>query len=117
MTLPPLTLGIREGPADSPGTIRKAAQEFESMLIEQMLKAARTESESGSLGPGEKDEAGQTMLDLADQQLARVMAANGGLGLARMLEQDLARPKTAAARSPGGLARPDAAPDPGAPPR
>ena len=61
-------------------------------MIEQLLKTAReagTGSSSGWLGTGDEDEPGQTSLDLAQPQLASVMAKNGGIGLTNFITQGL----------------------------
>jgi flagellar protein FlgJ len=70
---------------DSPDKIRKAAMDFEALLIAQMLKSAR-ESGGGMNGDGdEQDETNSTMLELGEQQLALALSANGGLGLAKIV--------------------------------
>lgn len=65
---------------------KAAAQDFESLLIGLVMKTAR-ESMAG-VG-GDSDEAGSTMSEFAEQQLAQVMSANGGLGLASMIASSL----------------------------
>jgi Rod binding domain-containing protein len=70
---------------DSPEKIRKAAADFEAILIAQMLKSAR-ESGGGATGDAdEEDETNSTVLELGEQQLAQVLAQNGGLGIAKMV--------------------------------
>ncbi len=76
--------------ADSPDKIRQAAQQFEAVLIGEMMKTTREAGGGGWLGTGE-DEAGSTMSELAEQQLAQLMAAQGGFGLATLAEQGLTR--------------------------
>jgi len=75
---------FRNGEGDSPGQLRKLAQEFEALLITQMLKTMRESSGESWLGTGE-DQAGTTMVEVAEQQLARALAAQGGLGLADLV--------------------------------
>ena len=75
---------LRNGEGDSPRQLRKVAREFESLLIAQMLKTVRESSERSWLGTGE-DQAGTTMVEAAEQQLARALAAQGGLGLADLI--------------------------------
>jgi Rod binding domain-containing protein len=74
------------GPAkDSPEKVRKAATDFEALLIAQMLKSAR-EAGGGMTGDGdEQDETNSTVLELGEQQLAQVLSQNGGLGIAKMV--------------------------------
>ena len=94
-TLAPLTNKTESGgnvrtiasraPKDSPEKIRKAATDFEALLIAQMLKSTR-ESGGGMTGDeDEQDETNSTMLELGEQQLAQILANNGGLGIAKMV--------------------------------
>jgi Rod binding domain-containing protein len=70
---------------DTPEKIRKAAMDFEALLIAQMLKSAR-ESGGGMTGDSdEQDETNSTMVELGEQQLAQALSASGGLGLAKMV--------------------------------
>ncbi len=77
-------------PGRNPEKIRDAATQFESMMIEQMLKSAR-ESGSGDWTGSSEDQTGAPMSDMAEQQFAQLMAANGGLGLAKMVVEGLER--------------------------
>jgi peptidoglycan hydrolase FlgJ len=70
----------------SPAKIKKAAEDFEALLIGQMLKSVR---ESSTSGWGNSEQAGGAALDLAEQQIAQMIAANGGLGLARLISSGL----------------------------
>lgn len=86
---------VAETPADPrPRSTEEAARQFESLLIAQMLRSAR-ESSSTRLDE-DSEESGQsgTMMDLAEQQFAKVLAQNGGLGLTRLMVQGL-EPKPA----------------------
>ncbi len=70
---------------DTPEKIRKAASDFEALLIAQMLKSTR-EAGGGMTGDEEEqDETNSTMLELGEQQLAQVLANGGGLGIAKMV--------------------------------
>lgn len=69
-------------PAD-PRKIRDAAQQFEALLVGQLLKSARAESE-GWLD-GESDSASGPALEFAEEQLAAALSSQGGLGLAAMI--------------------------------
>jgi flagellar protein FlgJ len=70
---------------DRPEDIRKAASEFESLLIGEILKSSREASGGGGwMGTGEDSDNG--LGELAEQQLAESLAHNGGLGLAKMIE-------------------------------
>src|SRR5215831_5150417 len=63
-----------------------AAKDFEALLIGQMLRSMH--EEGGWLGTGE-DQAGDAAIGLGEEQLARSLAASGGLGLSRMIESGL----------------------------
>ncbi|GBD28762.1 hypothetical protein HRbin31_00783 [bacterium HR31] len=67
--------------------LRRASQEFESLLLAQMLKSMRRATEAWGTG---QSFAGRTVWrELLDEQLALAVARGGGLGLARFLEQAL----------------------------
>lgn len=69
--------------------LRRAAQEFESLLLAQMLRSMRRATESWAKEPGF---AGRTVWrELVDEQLAVAVARSGGLGLARYLVEALQR--------------------------
>ncbi len=70
---------------NTPERIAAAATEFEAVLIEQMLKEARA---TGGLG-GEEDQASGTLREMADQQFARLIAGQGGLGITKDLVASL----------------------------
>jgi Rod binding domain-containing protein len=72
-------------PQDSPAKIRKAAADFEGLMINQMLQAARV------LGEGDEDQANSTLVELGQQQMAQALASSGGLGLARMVVAGLTK--------------------------
>ncbi len=78
-------------PATKPKTVAEAAKAFEALLIGQMLKSSREScSEGGFLGSGE-DSAGVPVMEFAEQQFAQLLASGGGLGLARIVQDGLAR--------------------------
>jgi Rod binding domain-containing protein len=72
--------------------VLSAAREFEAVLLEQMLKEARTSSGLSE----EQDQASATLKEIADQQFARLIAGQGGLGITR----DLVKSLQAASDSP-----------------
>lgn len=87
---PGTTAGGGAGVSDAERrSLRDVAQEFESMLLLQMIKQMRQtflDEESDQQGLG-----GQTMTETIDVELARTLARQGGLGLADSIEQGLAR--------------------------
>jgi Rod binding domain-containing protein len=64
------------------------ASDFEALLIGQMLKSARSDSD-GWFGTGE-DKSSESLIEMAEDQIAKVLAKGGGLGLAGMIERSLA---------------------------
>jgi Rod binding domain-containing protein len=74
-------------PGRDPSRVRDAAQQFEALLIGQLLRSER-ESGSGWLG-SEEDPAGSCATDFAEQQFAAVLAKAGGLGLADLITRGL----------------------------
>jgi len=77
------------GRRDDPSRIHHAAQQFESLLVAQILKTARSDSE-GWLGTGD-DQAGSSAMEIAEEQLAQALSSRGGLGLSRMIEKGLTK--------------------------
>jgi Rod binding domain-containing protein len=75
---------------DTPEAIAKAASEFESLLIGEVLKSVREADGSDWLGTDE-NEAGSTLMELSEQQLAQALSSAGGLGLAKMISAGLAK--------------------------
>lgn len=93
------TAGLPSGPSagagspaaspDSPAKIHDAANQFEALMIGQILKGAQSEG-AGWLG-NNQDPASATAVDFANEYLARSLAARGGLGLSRMIGKSLER--------------------------
>ncbi|MGH9594521.1 MAG: rod-binding protein [Bryobacteraceae bacterium] len=82
LTITAASIAAPEEP--TPKTAPEAAKQFEALLLGQMLGSAH-ESED------QEDQTGETMWDVAAQKFAQVMADNGGLGLAKVIEQGLDR--------------------------
>jgi flagellar protein FlgJ len=76
---------------DDPERIRDAAQQFEALLLGQMLRSVR-ESAGNWLSTGDGSSgAGDCATDFAEQQFAAAMAQQGGLGLATLITEGLKR--------------------------
>jgi flagellar protein FlgJ len=73
--------------ADTPEKVRDAAQQFEALLMGQILRSAR-QNGSGWFSDGD-DASGEVATDYAEQQFAAVLSQNGGLGLASMIARGL----------------------------
>ena len=82
---------------DNPARIHDAAQQFEALLLGQILASAH--GEGGWMGSGE-DAAGSCATGFAEQQLATMMARQGGLGLAKLIVKGLEGQAKAAAPAP-----------------
>jgi Rod binding domain-containing protein len=76
----------RGGPEDSrnPRLLKRAAAEFESLLVSELLKSMRETGSEGWLGAGD-DQAGSTMIEMAEQQVAQAIASSGGIGLSKLI--------------------------------
>ena len=74
---------------DDPAKIHRAAQQFESLLISQILKTAHDDSE-GWLGTGD-DQAASSGMAIAEEQFAQALSARGGLGLSPLIEKGLTK--------------------------
>src|ERR1700686_279729 len=85
--LPPAAAPLPEASAGQ-AKIEKAAKQFESLLIGQIMKSMHEAGSSGWLGGGE-DQAGEAAMELAEDQFAQALASRGGLGLARLIMQGL----------------------------
>jgi flagellar protein FlgJ len=82
------TVGTAHKP-DSPAKIRDAAQQFEALLMGQILRSMR-EGDKGWLGTGD-DPSGDCATEFAEQAFATAMAKQGGLGLADLIAAGLTR--------------------------
>ena len=82
-------------PGRDPEAIKKATQDFEALLIAGILKMVRESASLDKSGMGEGDQAGATALEMAEEQLSRSLAQNGGIGLDSLLANGLASPGAA----------------------
>jgi Rod binding domain-containing protein len=71
----------------APGKIQDAAQQFEALLLSQILRSVR---ESGGW-LGSNDPTSDCAMEFAEQQFAALLAQQGGLGLATLIAQGLDR--------------------------
>lgn len=65
-------------------TTLEAAQQFESLLLGQLLENTRFSEDEGSQAQG-------TMWSLAAQQFAQILSKNGGFGISKLVSDGLAR--------------------------
>jgi Rod binding domain-containing protein len=73
---------------DSPEKIKDAAQQFEGLLLSQILSTVH--EDGGWLGSG-SDSSSDAAASFAEQQLAGMIAQKGGLGLSGMISAGLQR--------------------------
>jgi len=69
---------------NDPAKAKDAAQQFEALLLGQILRSVRE-----AAGSENGDEASSCATDFAEQQLALVLARQGGLGLATLIAHGL----------------------------
>ena len=119
MTLGPVSdllsadqLARRAGQSDPDQGLPQAAAEFESLLVAQMLRSFREASSGGWLDESEADGPGVTMMELAEQQFARTITSQGGLGLRELIVSGLARPGADASADDEGTSAPKTAVSP-----
>lgn len=67
--------------------LAKAAIDFEGLLLGQMLQSIRESALGG--WQDNHDQGGAVALEMAETQLAQVMASQGGLGIARTLTDSM----------------------------
>jgi flagellar protein FlgJ len=76
----------RRALTDEKGAMRAAAQQFETLLLDMMVKSMRQTVP----GEGPLDNEGTRMFtELLDQQFSRSIAQKGGLGLADLIVKQL----------------------------
>ncbi len=101
MTIQPASAApVQMTPKNDPAKVKDAAEQFEALLLSQMLRTAR---EAGTSGLGEGGSAGATAIEMAEGQMAQLMAKSGGLGLARMIVEQM-RPVASTPASEGAAA-------------
>lgn len=75
--------GLRQ---DDPQAVKAAARQFEAMLLQMMLKSMRATTPQTGMFDSDQTRFYQELLD---SQLAQVMAAKGGMGIATVIERQL----------------------------
>ncbi len=72
---------------DTPERITEAAHQFESLLVEQLMKTVRESGEGSWMGGDDKSS--QSLMEYAEQEFARVMSRAGGFGIAKTVVNGL----------------------------
>jgi len=88
----------------TPAQAKQVAAQFEAILVRQML----SKSVGSMLGGEEKDQgvAGSVYGDMMTDALAQKLTAGGGLGMARLIEQQLTPHSAHPVKPPAALQRP-----------
>ncbi len=73
---------------DPQGGLKQAAQQFESLMLQMMLKSMRDATPQD--GPMDSDQT-RFFTSIMDQQLAQNLSAKGSLGFARLIEHQLGK--------------------------
>jgi flagellar protein FlgJ len=76
--------------ASDAAAIKKAAQQFEAMFLQMMMKSMRATVEKGGLLDSK---ASETFEQMYDQQIVMAMAERGSTGLAQMVERFIRQSK------------------------
>jgi Rod binding domain-containing protein len=79
-------MSMNSGVSASPAKLAKAAEQFEAMLISNLLSTMDTSTEGTTPG---NDAAQETLRSLRTQAIADALAAHGGIGLATLLRGQL----------------------------
>ena len=87
--MPSVQSGCAAKTSGSRQEIAGAAQQFEALMLNQLLQSAFTADKENGLGGGEEDQAGMQAIQLAQEHFASALAVRGGLGLARMIVSGL----------------------------
>lgn len=91
--------------APTPGEIKKAASQFEAIIIRQLLAPSIEPVMSGGLGGAQGSGGGVYGYMLTDV-LASSLSQGGGLGWARLLEKQLSSKSEGADISPSPISKP-----------
>jgi flagellar protein FlgJ len=78
---------------NDPEALRGAARQFESLVVQMMLKNMRAASFAGEDDPFAPSESMKLYRDLLDQQWAQRISSSGALGFADMLTKHLGGPR------------------------
>ena len=79
--------GVKKQPGRDPVKLKEAAQQFEAVFIQQLFKETRkTIPEDGLIERGNADD---IYTQLQDAEAAKIMAQQGGIGLADLMVRQL----------------------------
>lgn len=89
-------------PPKETADLRKAAADFESLVLTELLKEIRFAGPDGE----QSDQASETMLGFGHEQMARAIASAGGLGLASIAVNGLEREQRSGSASAPSESKP-----------
>lgn len=89
----------RQAKSNDPAALKAAAQQFEALFLQMVLKSMRDATPKEGLFDSDQSRLYESLLD---QQMSQVMAAKGGTGLAKIIESQLSRNATPATTEAGG---------------
>lgn len=78
----------RQAKADDPAALKAAAQQFEALFLQLVLKSMRDATSKEGLFDSEQTRLYESLLD---QQMSQVLATKGRVGLASVIERQLSR--------------------------
>lgn len=81
----------RQVRSNDPAALKAAAQQFEAMFLQMVLKSMRDATPKEGLFDNDQTRLYEALLD---QQMSQVLAAKGGTGLAKIIESQLSRHAT-----------------------
>lgn len=87
-------------PRRSPEDLGAAAHKFEALLLGQLLRTVRREAWEG-------EGSATSLLEMAQDQLAELLASRGGLGLARTIIEQLSGPEAVRSLNLAATPNPD----------
>lgn len=82
-----MTQAPKKSPGRDPEKLKAVAQQFEAIFIQQMFKDMRNTIPEGGLV--ERGNADEVYTQLQDAEAAKIMAEQGGIGLADLMLQQL----------------------------
>lgn len=74
--------------------LHDAAQQFEALMIGEMMKSVRQSSESGWLGTSGEDASTDQAVEMAESHFAKALAMSGGFGLSKLVENTVQQQET-----------------------
>lgn len=87
LTSPAPALDAKRKPPASDEEAGKVASEFEALLIGQIIQSMGSTAGGGLWGA--EDSSASSMIEFAQEHLAKSIAAGGGLGLAKVVREGL----------------------------